>query len=446
MLAFRLPLLFVLALSVASSPAMAGSQTARESFRSGIQAFERGDLEQARALFERAQAQGLDSLSLLYNLGVVYYRLQAFDDARRVFLALLDTPHRPLARYNLGLVALGRGDDPVAIRWFRLAAEEPSPDKIQALAERQLSRLEPQREPQRETPAPAPKPWVGYLSLAGGYDDNIAGVPDAATSERKGGYAELLAAGSVYLLGHRDSGVRLQGAAYTRQYPSESEFDTDLAQLGAAWLQRAGPGRMGVTASSSQSWLDSRDLERQYRLELSYRFDQCPLVGERSHCKMAIAGSTIEGGDGFEAYDGEWYRAQIKGRKQAGRWLLDAEYRFESNHRQDLRTEQEFHSVSPRRQLLELGVLYRLTNDFRLGIEGGYRHSRYRDPHQLVSNSEVIAERRVDKRSEGTLVAEYSLSAQWLLRAEWTARDNDSSLDRFQYKRHTAQLGIEGAF
>lgn len=442
MLAFRLPFLFVLALSVASSPAMADSHTARESFRAGVQAFERGDLEQARTLFERARAQGLDSLSLLYNLGVVYYRLESFDEAKRVFSALLDTPHQALARYNLGLVALGRGDNPAAIRWFRLAAEDTSPDKIQALAERQLSRLEPQR----ETPVRAPKPWVGYLSLAGGYDDNIAGVPDAATSERKGGYAELLAAGSVYLLGHRDAGVRLQGAAYTRQYPSESEFDTNLAQLGVEWLQRAGPGRVGVTVSSSQSWLDSRDLERQYRLELSYRFDQCPLVGEGSRCKMAIAGSAIEGGDGFEAYDGEWYRAQIKGRKQLGRWLLDAEYRFESNHRQDLQTGQEFFSVSPQRQLLTLGALYRLTNDFRLGIEGGYRHSRYRDPHQLVSNSEVITERRVDRRSEGTLVAEYSLSARWLLRAEWTARDNDSSIDRYQYKRQTAQLGIEGAF
>ena len=88
-----------------STPAaMAMEVTNRPDFDAGVEAFRQGNLEEARIFFERARAAGTNSPSLLYNLGVVYFRLGDLGSAETVFLTLLETPHAPLAYYNLGLV------------------------------------------------------------------------------------------------------------------------------------------------------------------------------------------------------------------------------------------------------------------------------------------------------------------------------------------------------
>lgn len=79
-------------------------------FEQGVQLFRQGHLEAARDCLEAARTMGLNSLSLSYNLGVVYYRLGRLPAAEQAFRQLLSSPHEALARYNLGLVALARDD------------------------------------------------------------------------------------------------------------------------------------------------------------------------------------------------------------------------------------------------------------------------------------------------------------------------------------------------
>lgn len=408
----------------------------------GIEYFQSGDLDSARAAFEDARAAGLDSQPLSYNLGVVYYRLNEYDLAEEAFSALLGTDNQALAEYNLGLVAKAEGDLEAANTWFARASAESAPEKIRSLAAIQL-----QEAGKTESPAHPPMPWMGYVSLAGGYDNNIASVPESGSSGREGGFGELLAAGSADVYQSGDSVFRLEGAAYSRQYPSESGFDTDLLQFGAGWLTSLGPGRAGVTAGLSQSWFDSDALERTYRLDLSYRLDQCPYAGVNSRCQASVSSGYVEGGDGFEAYDGQWYQARLKGRKDYAQWRIDAQYRWDLNAREDLEAGEQFISVSPQRHTAELTLRYKVSQRWSLGVEGSYRHSRYSDPHRLFSSQGVLeTERRVDKRTQGTLLTEYALSNQWFVRGEWMFRDNQSSLARYDYRRQTALVGIEGVF
>ena len=78
----------------------------RSDFEAGVDAFSEGELTKALALFEQARAVGMNTPPLLYNMGVVYFRLGRHELAESVFQELLDTPHAALARYNLGLVKL----------------------------------------------------------------------------------------------------------------------------------------------------------------------------------------------------------------------------------------------------------------------------------------------------------------------------------------------------
>ncbi|MFN2360004.1 MAG: tetratricopeptide repeat protein, partial [Marinobacter sp.] len=205
--------IFFIALMIPATAAMARDSDGAADFEAGVEAFSNDQLPEARAHFERARASGLDTPSLLYNLGVVYFRLGRYDEAEAVFMELLDTPHAGLARYNLGLVKRAGGDEQAARQWFEQAAGPESPEKVRALARRQLEEAQPGRFDGIDA--------SGYLAAAGGYDDNIAGTPDDASTNQSGAFADLLATGHLRM----GNGVRLLGVAYARQYPDNAEFD-----------------------------------------------------------------------------------------------------------------------------------------------------------------------------------------------------------------------------
>lgn len=234
---------FFIALMILAPASVAEEPAGNPNFEAGVAAFGEGELTTARMHFEQARAEGLNTPSLLYNLGVVYFRLGQHDSAETVFLELLDTPHAPLARYNLGLVMQERGQDEAARQWFEQAADTDSPEKVRALALRQLDESKPgQFGDIRGT---------GYISAAGGYDDNIAGTPDDASSNRAGVFVDMLAVGNV---GIGREGIGLHGVAYTRQYPGNTEFDNSYLSSGASWLKGVGAGELTSTLSLAGSW------------------------------------------------------------------------------------------------------------------------------------------------------------------------------------------------
>jgi len=89
--------------AVGAQPAAAGTQA----FNRAVTAFQTGNFQEALADFLEARREGIDSSQLTYDLGVTYYRLARYSEARHEFSALVDIPSlAALAHYNLGLVAL----------------------------------------------------------------------------------------------------------------------------------------------------------------------------------------------------------------------------------------------------------------------------------------------------------------------------------------------------
>lgn len=421
----------------------AGQHQEKSDFEAGVEAFEEGDLELARQKFEQARAEGVASPSLLYNLGVVYFRLEQPDDAERVFRLLLDSPHAPLAQYNLGLVALQKDEADNARRWFRAAADDASPEKVRALARQRLDELDGS-----EPEVFAPRRSSAYVSLSGGYNDNIAGTPDEASSNRSGGFADMLAAGSYNLGGDPELGLRLNGLVYTRQYPSDSDFDNSFASVGASWLSQPGPGDLTSTLSAGHSWFGSETLERQAQFDVVYRLDSCPLTGAFGvlECEFNGVARAIRGGSGFSAYDGELYRAGLKVNRRATRWLVSGSYSLEADNREDLSTGQEFYSLSPVRHLFVARARYQWTQRLGLGLKADVRLSRYRDDHRLVTDGVETSERREDRRLRGVALLDYELSSRWQLITEMSLLDNHSTIERYDFSQREFMVGIEGSY
>ncbi|RBP26432.1 tetratricopeptide repeat protein [Marinobacter pelagius] len=422
------------------SPAQdtSGETPAQADFRRGVELFQQGDLKAARQRLEAARAAGLDSMTLHYNLGVVYYRLGQLDAAEESFARLLSSPHETLARYNLGLIALARNDEPVARDYFLSVIESDGPDKLQDLARARLADMG------RQVAVSDRRPRRLYLAASGGYDSNIAGLPETATTREGGLFLDAVVAGSARLHGDRSSGWDLEGAFFGRDYPDDDDYNTKFLQGKLAWSEQdAGLSRQ-LGAVLSQSWFGPDAFETRYGVEGLMAWTRCPVALPIDDCDVSLAAARVDGGSSFEAYDGQWYRLRARAGRWLGAWNLEGKYLWELNDRSDLTSGSQFVSVSPQHHAVEGVARYSVWGDLVLGAMGGFRYSRYQDPHRLLEGDMVVVERRTDRRWETGTFAEYGLSRRWLLRGEWLFRDNSSEIDSYSYQRHTFMVTLEG--
>lgn len=415
-----------------------GEAPAQDDFRKGVELFQQGSLMAARQHLEAARAGGLDSMTLHYNLGVVYYRLGQLDAAEQAFARLLSSPHESLARYNLGLVALARNDRVAARDFFVAVSDGDGPDKLRALARTRLSEIADQM------PAPRRLPRRFYVSAAGGYDSNISGLPDTVATREGGLFMDAVVAGSLRIRGDREAGWDVEGAFFGRDYPDDSGYNTRFLQGKLAWSEREVNRTRQLGAVVSQSWFGSDAFETRYGLEGIMAWPQCPAPFPVDGCDVSLAAARVDGGRSFEAYDGQWYRLRGRTDRRIGDWKVEGKYLWELNDRADMVSGTRFVSVSPQHHTLEMVAGYGFRADLEVGALGGFRYSRYQDSHRLLEGDTVVVQRRTDRRWEAGTFAEYGLSRRWLLRSEWLFRDNNSAINSYNYQRHTFMLTLEG--
>ncbi len=404
----------------------------------GVSAFQAGELERARQLLEQARAAGLDSASLRYNLGVVYYRLELYPLAREAFAALLDSRHADLARYNLGLVAKADGRPAEAQTWFQAVAEETGQDKLRKLALLQLNQPQPVR----------PGPWLGFAALGVGYEDNLSLLPETAASDLSDSFSEVILAGQgplVTLASDTDSAesIDLSASLFRRQYHSEQDFNNDALQLGLAWTSERTDGRRQLRLKQSYFRIGDESREYHSTLELNARQEGCWTGAAAGRCDLALAVSRVTPFTGFEAYEGMRYLAVAGYRIRLQDWQPRVQLRLEHNDRDDLARNGQFVSVSPRRQELAANLSYLGFARFSLGGTLAYRYSDYQDPYLLATGTGLESGQRTDHRYLLGLEANLRLSTAWSINAETSYRKNESSLAQYDYDNQVAQVSLD---
>ena len=180
--------------------------------------------------------------------------------------------------------------------------------------------------------------------------------------------------------------------AFARHYVEDGDYDQQLLQARFGVMRSWGPWAVGVRPVVSRSWLDGDSLETRWGAELLARSAEC-LPAEDLRCDLAFALEQVDGGDGYQAYDGRWYQLNAGLGYPLGDLDLAGEYRLELNNREDLDVPERFVSVSPTRHELILEANYQLSPGLALAGELSVRHSRSGKPHRWVESG-VLGERR----------------------------------------------------
>lgn len=439
----KAPLILGLVIALCSAEVVGQWSDANTLFRYGVEAFENGQLEDARLYFEHASRQGLQTSSLAYNLGVVYYRLGQYPLAREQFLRLLASRHEALARYNLGLIALKQGESVEAEAAFQAVLALAPPDNLRLLAERQLIRLD-QRSPAPESDTT--KSWYGFASVGGGYESNLALFPDSASSDLGDVFAEGVLGGSGYVYGDRDAGVRTDASLYARHYSSEDGFDSELVQADASWVQAVADGRARIGIGGAWVRRGGDPQERHTRGVLDYRWGDCLGLIAAGQCLLRATITQVDAEPEYAAYDGELYQLDGRYGTRWGAWQGQLRYRGEYNDREDFRTASEFYSVSPQRHGVRLQASHQLWPSLELELGAGVRYSYYPDRYQLDGAAGPVSVRREDTRLQAGLGLTWRLLANLAATMDYDYKKNRSTIDRYQYTNQYVALGVETSF
>jgi hypothetical protein len=151
----------------------------------------------------------------------------------------------------------------------------------------------------------------------------------------------------------------------------------------------------------------------------------------------------MKAGSDYEYLDGQRHRMDLAQDFLLGEFQVRAGYEAEMNDRRDLQVGEEFYSQSPLRHGPFLRLSRTLTPDLTLELNAAYRHSRYRDLNRFVQGTTVDAERRVDNLAYVGLAARLKTGRAWGLYLDYRYTDSHSSLDTYDYTRHTALLALE---
>jgi len=408
-------------------------------FEEGIGAARVGDYDLAAERFEGARAAGNESPVLLYNLAVAYFQSGRFAAAEATFRELSGYAEwAALAAYNQGLALRAMGREEAALERFQRAADLAVEPRLRALVDAALPAPAAAPEPERT-------PWFGVVSLAAGYDDNVALSGTLAAEDGGEGdvFLETLVAASRPLRpGTADARDELNVTALYRAHPELDSFDFGALAVSFDRRAAAGPWRWlgGVSGAVNSAGSDYFASVLSARLEL-----QRPGLAPGWRAEQTL--SVLAGGSAFDYLSGWRYRLQLDRVRDGTQSSLRFGYRLEINGRDDLALGEEFFSFSPLRHRFFVRLNWRAHPAWRLqgGLE--WEINAYADDNRFFDGAgQLITEARDQRLLNGFLRLIRPLDDRWRVWSEVQINDSDSELRRYDYRSQRLLLGVERLF
>jgi len=417
-------------------------------FNAGVQASSKGDYSAALRHFKNARQSGMETAVLKYNVAVSYYRLQQYENARRIFLDLTDVnAFEQRAYFNLGLIANKQKDEPAAIRWFQRAHRNVDNKQIQALAMEALKRLgSSPRKIRRSDPE-----WTGFISSSLAYDSNVtlANSDLLGATNQNDTVLDVSALAGRWLKGGINNGVRMSFSASLQKYSQLSENNYDQLNARAMRYDRLGSWKMRIGGSWNEIYFDGREYQRIVSADVRGRKE---LSGNNQlHLRYKL--SRIQATDAtFDYLDG--WRHQLR----AGIQLRDGKdrvryyYQLELNDRKNFFDETPpvnsasiipFVSYSPTRHTLRATGWWELNSDWHVRLDARYRYGLYNTANILASGA---TEQRADSQIRLSARVSRKFARHWTMDGQYTYTNNDSNIDRRSYDRSIVKVGVTRSF
>ena len=323
--ALRIPGSIVLSgLALLAGPcAWADSAEATAFFAEAKAAFDAEDFSKARALFERARAEGMQGPVIHYNIGAAAFRGGDLPRAERAFREVAETSNTQsmtaLAHYNLGLVAMQTREEEEARRWFERTIAESPDQRVVELASRRLTEL----------PEPRAPAWSYYSRGGFGYDDNVSLCSSSIEGTATGvedTYGELIFAGS-YSFG----AWRVDASGAMLEYTSHNEFSQSIYSLGGARVFTLENWYFEVGASGAQFALGGDVYERDTAASaLASR-----VFSNGSRLRAQLRASRVDGKSDFTGLTGDRKELGVYFDKNWRSWIFGVHARAEDNDSED---------------------------------------------------------------------------------------------------------------
>lgn len=300
----------------------AASAEAEALFAEGTAAFNAEEYSRARALFERALAEGVEGPAVHYNIGAAAFRAGDLPRAERAFREVARTPSMAaLAKYNLGLVALDRRDEREARDWFEgVLRQDPANPRVMALASRQLEEL-----PQPDVAGR----WSYYARGGVGHDDNVALRSDTIASSASGdadSFGELNVAGN-YSYG----GWRFDAGAGMLEYAKLDDFSQSSLYLGGARGFRLDKWYFELGALGSQLSFGGDVFER----SVSAGALATRMFYDGGRLRAQVRAGSVDGKGAFTGLTGDRQELGLYYDRSWRRWYFGAHARAERNESED---------------------------------------------------------------------------------------------------------------
>lgn len=401
-----------------------GNASAQTDFEQGILFFKQQQYTQAVEKFKSAQRQGLDTVSLHYNLGSSYYKLGDYSQARQYFQQVAKKPKmHELAMYNLGLIAVKQHELSQARTIFSRIIEQSSDKKLITLSTAQLNKLERGKDD-----------WRLYVSAEYGHDSNITSLPSETSLDIADNFYTAFILIDKVVNGSRTNGWLLDARFFRIDFSDSNNYDEYQYAAGikksqpvANWNTQLhlGLSENNFSGENYQSTVNmtvdgQTRLSRNQQLYLRYQYDDIS-------SELAI----------YDYLQGWRQRARIGLRQKNNRHSYNIYYELELNQREDLITSSYAYEYSPTRHTVRGSYSYLATNNWKLIAELGLRDSDFPDSESFDRNDEQL---------KSAVGVDYTFDKSLHLKGRLEQVNNRSSVDIYDYSKSRIMLGLNKLF
>jgi tetratricopeptide (TPR) repeat protein len=393
-------------------------------YEAGVASYRAGDFGEAVIHFEAARQQGMDTVSLQYNLASSYYRVGRYDDAKRYFILLNETEEmRDIAEYHLGLIAIKHKDGSQARRHFKTVVDTGEDTKLIKLSEKQLDALRPEEDR-----------WKSHVFLNLGYDDNISSVSGDSVLDTADSFYELFASSNLLLSGRRDNGWSAEAYLYGIEYFEYDSNSINTIALGVKRAMRLASWDTSAHLNFAKSTYGGEDFQHVSKLDIIGR----KAVTSRDRIYLRYQAEDIRSDDAIYDYLEGWrQRARVEYRNFSANDIKHIYYELELNDRGQLVTSTDSYDYSPTRHTIRGIYTYIVKKRWWLIGDLAYQASDF------PASSTID---RDDNQLKLTLSADYHFDRTFKFTSKYQYIDNESSVDRYNYDKSIIRVGLSKLF
>ena len=407
-------------------------------FTRGATAFHTGNYSQALADFLEARRDGIQVPQLGYDLGVTYYHLDRYDEARREFMVLAGIPSvAALSHYNLGLIAMRQHDQSRARAEFNEAYATAREPGLRALASAALDTL--------GAAPPQSLQWTAFADAGAGYNSNVALTSESTvlTPAHRGSDVYSLLAGAIgQLSGNNHQGWQAVGTFYRIDYPAVSQFNQSYLHLGGQYRWSSGNLSHMFGFYAGDLTLGSKNFETLATVSADSRYEYAS--GNTLHAFYRY--TRVRGSINYDYLTGWHQSLGVEDTLQMTHTDLTLGYNFDFNERNNYNTASQFLSSSPTDNGLYALLNWHLNDATMLFFETDYQHSHYQGADTILQGGTSTSIFREDNWWSSALGMSYSFSQHWSLRLDYSFTDNRSNIQQYSYHSNQIMSTLEYIF